>query len=123
VPRAALERLAREIPPDRESFERVLALQPWRLWLVAEPIWRMLRGEAVLKIEGYATGDPKVRLVDEPHPNSFSALDSLRAGDRTYGYFRLDALESRGIGKLSRLPFFAQDLARELAPLARMDEP
>jgi ribonuclease D len=66
VPRAALERLAREIPPDRESFERVLALQPWRLWLVAEPLWRMLRGEAVLKIEGYATGDPKVRLVDEP---------------------------------------------------------
>jgi ribonuclease D len=66
VPRAALERLAREIPPDRESFERVLALQPWRLSLVAEPLWRMLRGEAVLKIEGYPTGDPKVRLVDEP---------------------------------------------------------
>ena len=22
------------------------------------------------------------------HPNSFSALDSLRAGDRAYGYFR-----------------------------------
>ena len=66
VPRAALERLAREIPADRESFERVLALQPWRLWLVAEPLWRMLRGEAMLKIEGYDTGDPKVRLVDEP---------------------------------------------------------
>jgi ribonuclease D len=66
VPRAALERLAREIPPDRESFERVLALQPWRLSLVAEPLWRMLRGEAGLKIEGYDTGDPKVRLVDEP---------------------------------------------------------
>jgi ribonuclease D len=66
VPRAALERLAREIPPDRESFERVLALQPWRLSLIAEPLWRMLRGEAGLKIEGYDTGDPKVRLVDEP---------------------------------------------------------
>jgi ribonuclease D len=66
VPRAALERLAREIPPDRESFERVLALQPWRLSLVAESLWRMLRGEAGLKIEGYDTGDPKVRLVDEP---------------------------------------------------------
>jgi ribonuclease D len=66
VPRAALERLAREIPPERESFERVLALQPWRLSLVAEPLWRMLRGEAGLKIEGYDTGDPKVRLVDEP---------------------------------------------------------
>lgn len=65
VPRAALERVAREIPRDRESFERVLALQPWRLGLVAEPLWRMLRGEAVLKIEGYAGGDPKVRLLDE----------------------------------------------------------
>ncbi len=65
VPRAALERLAREIPPDRESFERVLALQPWRLGLVGDPLWRMLRGEAVLRIEGYANGDPKVRLLDE----------------------------------------------------------
>jgi hypothetical protein len=33
---------------------------------VAEPLWRMLRGEAVLKIEGYANGDPKVRLLDDP---------------------------------------------------------
>ena len=68
VPRAALERLAREIPPDRESFERVLALQPWRLGLVAEPLWRMLCGEAVLRIEGYASGDPKVKVLDEPSP-------------------------------------------------------
>ncbi|MGC9992055.1 MAG: HRDC domain-containing protein [Candidatus Cybelea sp.] len=66
VPRAALERLAREVPPDFESFERVLALQPWRLGLVAEPLWRMLSGQAVLRIEGYANGDPKVRLLDEP---------------------------------------------------------
>ena len=48
------------------------------------------------------------------HPNSFSALDSLRAGDRTYGYFRLDALESRGIGKLSRLPFSLKILLENL---------
>ncbi len=64
VPRAALERLAREIPPDRATFEAVLALQPWRLSLVAEPLWRLLCGDAMLKIEGYANGDPKVRLSD-----------------------------------------------------------
>ena len=29
-------------------FERVLALQPWRLALVAEPLWRLLSGEAAL---------------------------------------------------------------------------
>jgi ribonuclease D len=66
VPRAALERLAREVPADRASFERALALQPWRLALVAKPLWRLLSGEAALKIEGYAQGDPKVRLSDEP---------------------------------------------------------
>jgi aconitate hydratase len=49
-----------------------------------------------------------------PHPNSFSALDSLRAGGRTYGYFRLDALQSRGIGKLSRLPFSLKILLENL---------
>jgi len=65
VPRAALERLAREVPRDRADFERTLALQPWRLTLVAEPLWLLLSGSAALKIEGYAAGDPKVRLSDE----------------------------------------------------------
>jgi ribonuclease D len=68
VPRAALERLAREIPQDRASFEHVLALQPWRLTLVAEPLWRLLRGDSALKIEGYAYGDPKIRVSDESPP-------------------------------------------------------
>lgn len=65
VPRAALERLAREAPPDRAGFERALALQPWRLALVSKPLWSLLSGDASLKIEGYAVGDPKVRLSDE----------------------------------------------------------
>ncbi len=65
VPRAALERLAREIPGDRASFERALALAPWRLALVADPLWRLLTGDAKLTIEGYTRGDPKVRLIDE----------------------------------------------------------
>jgi ribonuclease D len=68
VPRAALERVAREVPSDRASFERALALQPWRLALVAGPLWRLLSGEATLKIEGYAQGDPKVRVSDGSTP-------------------------------------------------------
>ncbi len=65
VPRAALERLSREVPRDRAEFEHTLALQPWRLALVAEPLWRLCSGTAALKIEGYEWGDPKVRLCDE----------------------------------------------------------
>ncbi|MBV9718757.1 MAG: ribonuclease D [Candidatus Eremiobacteraeota bacterium] len=65
VPRAALERIAREIPPDRATFDRTLALQPWRLALVGDPLWRLLTGEAQLKIEGYAQGNPKVRVSHE----------------------------------------------------------
>ena len=68
VPRATLERLAREVPRDRADFDRALALQPWRLVLVAEPLWRLCSGAAALKIEGYAQGDPKVRLSDESLP-------------------------------------------------------
>lgn len=68
VPRAALERVAREVPADRASFEHALALQPWRLALVADPLWRLLSGEAALRIEGYAKGDPKVRVSDGSKP-------------------------------------------------------
>jgi ribonuclease D len=63
VPRAALERVAREVPPDRASFETVLALSEWRLELVGGPLWRLLSG-AALRVEGYAEGDPRIRLRD-----------------------------------------------------------
>lgn len=62
VPRAALDRVAREIPRDRETFEHTLALRPWRLELIADPLWRLLSGDAALSIEGYADGNPKVRF-------------------------------------------------------------
>jgi aconitate hydratase len=49
-----------------------------------------------------------------PRPNSFNALDTLRVGDRSYSYFRLDALERAGVGKLSRLPFSLKVLLENL---------
>ncbi len=45
-----------------------------------------------------------------PNPDSFKALDTLRVGDRTYEYFRLDALERAGLTKLARLPFSLQNI-------------
>jgi ribonuclease D len=63
VPRAALDRVAREIPADREAFERALELSHWRLALVGEPLWRLLSGHVHVAIEGYAERDPKIRLL------------------------------------------------------------
>ena len=47
-------------------------------------------------------------------PNSFGALDTLRAGGRTYRYFRLSALEQAGVAKLARLPFSLKILLENL---------
>lgn len=63
VPRAVLERVAREVPATREAFDAILDLSHWRLALVADPLWRLLSGELQLGIEGYAQGDPKIRLT------------------------------------------------------------
>jgi aconitate hydratase len=48
------------------------------------------------------------------HLNSFGALDTLRAGDRTYQYFRLGALERSGIADLARMPFSLKILLENL---------
>lgn len=62
APRAVLERLAREVPPQREGFERALDLSPWRTGLIADSLWRLLSGESGMRIEGYATGEPRIIL-------------------------------------------------------------
>lgn len=62
APRAALDRVAREVPSTPEEFEHVLGLSAWRTQLVAEPLWRLLSGHSSLRIEGYATGDPRISL-------------------------------------------------------------
>ncbi|HVN68668.1 MAG TPA: aconitate hydratase AcnA [Candidatus Binatia bacterium] len=48
------------------------------------------------------------------HPDSFNALATLRAGERTYRYFRLGALEDAGVAKLARLPFSLRILLENL---------
>ncbi len=62
VPRASLERLAREVPAGLAEFERTLDLSAWRMQLVGERLWRLLSGESAMRIEGYATGDPRIIL-------------------------------------------------------------
>ncbi len=48
------------------------------------------------------------------HANSFNAVDTLRVGDRSYTFFRLDAVERAGLTKLSRLPFSLKILLENL---------
>jgi ribonuclease D len=62
VPRAALERVARDIPADRDAFAGSLGLSSWRMHLVGERLWRLLSGESAMRIEGYADGDPRILL-------------------------------------------------------------
>ncbi len=62
VPRAALERVSRELPADADALVAALDLSPWRVELVAQPLQKLLSGGASLAVEGYADGDPKIRL-------------------------------------------------------------
>jgi len=47
-------------------------------------------------------------------PNSFGSLDTLRVGDRSYAYYRLDALERSGVASLERMPFSLKILLENL---------
>ncbi|MBV8529922.1 MAG: aconitate hydratase AcnA [Candidatus Eremiobacteraeota bacterium] len=48
------------------------------------------------------------------HPDSFGALQTLRAGESEYRYFQLAALERSGIANVSRLPFSLKILLENL---------
>ena len=66
--------------------------------LVGEPLWRLLSGQAGLDDRRLrATAIPKYVCPMTTQPNSFNARDTLRVGDRSYTYFRLDALERAGL--------------------------
>lgn len=62
VPRASLERVSRELPNTSQALAEALELSSWRLALVAAPLQRVLWGDASLSVEGYAGGDPNVRV-------------------------------------------------------------
>jgi ribonuclease D len=62
APRASLERVARDVPADRDAFAQTLALTSWRMHLVGERLWQLLSGQAAMRIEGYADGDPRILL-------------------------------------------------------------
>jgi ribonuclease D len=62
LPRAALERIAREAPQTPEALGDAVDLTPWRRELVIAPLWSLLAGESVLRVRGYRESDPRTAL-------------------------------------------------------------
>jgi ribonuclease D len=63
--RSALERIARETPASAPEFAAALNLTPWRQALIVEPLWELLNGERVLRVEDYRLGNPRTTFVRE----------------------------------------------------------
>jgi ribonuclease D len=63
VTRAALERVARELPATAGDVARALDASAWRASLVAEPLHALLSGSVALAIAGAASGSPRVARV------------------------------------------------------------
>jgi ribonuclease D len=59
LPRAALERIAREAPQTPDALSDLVELTSWRRGLIVEPLWQQLAGERALRVEGYLQGDPR----------------------------------------------------------------
>ena len=54
------------------------------------------------------------------HKNSFATRAALKVGNDSFEIYRLDALESAGVGHVSRLPVLAESAARKsFAPRRR----
>jgi ribonuclease D len=63
APRAALDRIARELPPTPEGIAAELDGGHWRAELVAAPIHDLLSGKTALAVHGAAEGNPHIELV------------------------------------------------------------
>jgi ribonuclease D len=61
--RSSLERIARETPASSAEIDAALSLSPWRRSLVVEPLWELLTGDRVVRVEGYASGNPRTTFV------------------------------------------------------------
>ncbi len=57
---------------------------------------------------------PKYVCPMTTNANSFNAHDTLRVGDRSYSYYRLDSIERAGLTKLARLPYSLKILLENL---------
>jgi ribonuclease D len=66
VTRAALERVAREVPATADDLARTLDADSWRASLVAEPLFALLSGRVALAISGALRGAPHVVRVVTP---------------------------------------------------------
>jgi ribonuclease D len=62
LPRAALERIAREAPQTGEALGDVVNLTSWRRHLVVDPLWDLLTGESVLRVYGYREAEPRTTI-------------------------------------------------------------
>ncbi|GAC1564992.1 MAG: hypothetical protein NVS3B17_21600 [Vulcanimicrobiaceae bacterium] len=69
VTRAALERIARELPTDAADVARVLGGSTWRASLVAEPLVALLTGAISLTIDGARSGNPRVSFARAAEPS------------------------------------------------------
>jgi ribonuclease D len=59
LPRAALERIAREAPQTPDALGDAVNLTSWRRELVVRPLWDLLSGDSALRVRGYLDGDPR----------------------------------------------------------------
>jgi ribonuclease D len=71
LPRAALERIARELPQTPEKLALLAAADEdapsgtgWRAALISEPLHALLHGRTALAIGGVAKGSPRVERVE-----------------------------------------------------------
>jgi len=63
APRAALERVARELPASEEGVARALDASAWRAGLIAGPLFELLYGRTALSVRGAERGTPHVERV------------------------------------------------------------
>ena len=82
LPRAALERIAREAPQTPEGLGDVVNLTSWRRQLVVDPLWELLSGESVLRVRGYRNADPRTVFERALGPAARTAAAELFERDR-----------------------------------------
>jgi len=67
VTRAALERIARELPKSATEVARVLDASAWRAGLVAAPLFALLAGDVALTIVDAERGSPRIAFTQATH--------------------------------------------------------